>query len=260
MQEIPSQNIRSGTDFGFKNIALIAVCAAFLVFAGYWQYPGSFPGHFSLFNPVSSSDGNLALATPPKPFDLTLAGGADGVGSTMFAQNNSGNLAQGNSAQGVLAQGNSAQGNLPENNLDQSAGAQTSAVLGATTYDKNFAEQFNSIPLQLIADNSTAALQTYAGQVNAVLQADNAAGLVSAAKKSGAEKNGGLSAAQNKFIQDFQAIAVPDSLLDYARMFIGSYALQFVGDPKLDATISQANSELGIIRQQVRQSSQIALP
>ena len=248
MQGIARQN----SGFGFKNAALIMGVAMFLIYAAYSQSPQGFASsHFSLFNPVSSKNGSdLAYLSPPKPFDLTLSGGPNtGVEGYMLAQNSQ------------LHPQAQAQSEVTSQSLAQASQSQAeqSAVLGTSTYDKNFAAQFNSVPLDLSADNSASALQIYAGQVRAVVAGDNADALLQNAKKFPA-KTGELTAPEQKFIRDFQAITVPDSLLDYARMFIGNYALQFVGDSKLDSTISQANAELGIIRSQAKQNSGVVLP
>lgn len=139
-------------------------------------------------------------------------------------------------------------------------------VLGASTYDKNFVQQFSSIPVKTINDNSNYAFQNYADQVNAVLTGDQIHSLSNQAVANSNDLQ--LKNKETKFLRDLQAIAAPSSLLDYARVSIAKYAFEFSEHSKLDAqskqnsqsVLAELDTQINFFKNQIKQNSGVTLP
>lgn len=145
---------------------------------------------------------------------------------------------------------------------DQNSSTTSSgAVLGAVAYDQSLASVFSGIKVNTSADNSIVALQNYGIQINTVADNDNLHTILGLPKGEQAQLAG------NKFLNDLQNIAVPDSFADYHRMLIAYFGLRFASQNGL--TTGQAPTDMaGVIEslkaqlqtlQQTYQASNITL-
>ncbi len=127
----------------------------------------------------------------------------------------------------------------------EETGASTGeAVLGASTYDKSVPAQFSSLQIATSQDNSAAAIQSYATQVNVVI-ADEVT------------KNS-TPAQFQKLASDLQAIAVPSSIEDYQRLLVESAILASTGDPQ--DLMAEITPVMQTISAAVQGSTNVTLP
>jgi hypothetical protein len=91
-----------------------------------------------------------------------------------------------------------------------------SEVLGAATVNQQLLDQFASIPVKVSADTSKDALQIYAGQIATIKQADTG---------------------RPGIIDHLSSLAVPEVLVDYHRLTLAYYNLEF------NAVLSQTDAQ-----------------
>lgn len=119
---------------------------------------------------------------------------------------------------------------------DQNSSTTSSgAVLGAVTYDQSLASVFSGIKVNTSQDNSISALQNYGTQINTVADNDNLHSILVLPPGSQAQSAG------NKFLNDIENIAVPDSFADYHRMLIAYFGLRFAAQNGVAADQAPAN-------------------
>ena len=133
------------------------------------------------------------------------------------------------------------------------AQAGSSQVLGAATYNKDFAKQFSNIPIQISQENSVPALQNYAFQVITAVENDRLS-----------DKN---PQHELKFLADISRLAVPNvsELQDYQRLLIAYYQLDYAqSSGQLAAAqsnaVGQVKEQLDLIRSDVQTNYQLQLP
>ena len=143
--------------------------------------------------------------------------------------------------------------NSDQNNTTEFASANTptqAAVLGASTYNKDFVDQLN-ISVPTTTDNSSVAMQIYAQQVSVLLKADQVAP--------------GKTLQEKKFLNDAQQLTVPSNIADYQKLLIGYYAISYSkdagqGDSNTGQYLSQLKAELDAARSDFNGAFNLNLP
>lgn len=140
-----------------------------------------------------------------------------------------------------------------DNNSDQGQ------VLGASAYSGDILNQLDPVDVKTIADNSSDSFNNYVQQLNIVLKADNADGLLNASAQTLNKDD------QDKFIADLERIAVPSDLAEYHKLLANYYKLRFTQQDSLQTEqvgvyISAVSEQLDKIRQDFLNSASLLLP
>lgn len=105
------------------------------------------------------------------------------------------------------------------------------AVLGASTVNSSLLDAVNSLQINTNPDNSIAAIKNYVQQLNVVMVNDS-------------------NSSPDKYLQDLSAVAAPEDLKTYAKLFISDQVLTMAAlQPKHDSAIDGARS---IVEQQLQ--------
>jgi hypothetical protein len=143
--------------------------------------------------------------------------------------------------------------------MDLASAQGDSAVLGAVTYNKELVQKFSNIPVRTVNDNSIQAIQVYIEQLR-IVESNNKLNDLMVPDFA----NQQLNERRAKFIDDLKEIAVPSQLVDYQRLMIAYYSVNFLDSTKdadsINQALDQIESQLQVMRLGVLSTTGIQLP